>query len=243
MRTMIMLVVLVGFPSLGWGLETGHPEPSTLTVSANGTVTASPDVALISFGVETSGKLLVEAQRKNSTAMQRVMDRLRGLKIDKERIQTTSFTVTPQYRQVNRRESDPPIMAPEIIGYSVSNQLSVEVHDLDNVAAVIDESLAAGANHFHGVHWMLRDEQPRRLGALQVAAGKAREKATALSQTLKVKLVRVLNVNEGGHVVRPAPYMGRAMAAMESAAADVPISSGELKVEAMVTLIYEIAQE
>jgi hypothetical protein len=54
-----------------------------------------------------------------------------------------------------------------------------------------------------------------------------------------VKLVRVLSVNEGGHIVRPAVAMARM--AMESSAGDVPISSGELKVEATVTLVYEIA--
>ena len=243
MRPMILLLALVAFPSSGWGHDTRNPDPSILTVSASGTVTAQPDMAVISFGVETSGKSLTDVHRKNSAVMQRVIDRLRGLKIEKERIQTTSFTVTPQYRQAGKPNTESSMMTPEIIGYSVSNQLAVEVQELDKVATIIDESLASGANHFHGLHWVLRDEQPKRLSALQTAAGKAREKATALSQALKVKLVRVLNVSEGGHTVYPTPYMGRAMASMESAVADVPVSSGELKVEATVTLTYEIAQE
>ena len=243
MRTMILMLALALVPSLSGAHEPGKREPATMTVSATGTVAASPDTAFVSFGVETAGKSLAEAQRQNNAAMQRVMDRLRDLKIDKERIQTTSFNVTPQYRPPNKRTADLPPSAPEIIGYTVSNQLSVEVRELEKVAAVIEESLAAGANHFQGLQWALRDEQPKRLSALQSAAAKAREKAAALSLALKVTLVRVLNVTEGGHVVRPAPYMGRAMAAMEGVAADVPVSSGELKVEATVTLIYEIAPE
>lgn len=243
MRSMILLLTLMVVPSLGWGHEAGKPEPSTVTVSATATVTAPPDTAFVSLGMETAGKSLAEAQRQNSVAMQKVLDRLRELKIEKERIQTTSFTVTPQYRPQGKRNSDGAAATPEIIGYTVSNQLSVEVRDLEKVAAVIDDSSAAGANHFQGLHWALRDEQPKRLSALQMAAAKAREKATALSQALKVKLVRVLNVNEGGHVVRPSPYMGRAMASMEAAGADMPVSSGELNIEATVTLVYEIVQE
>mgnify|MGYP003344440053 CR=1 FL=1 len=243
MRSIMLLLALMVLPSLVWGAEAGKPEVSTLTVSGSGMMTAVPDTAFVSLGMETAGKSLAEAQRQNSVAMQRVMDRLRELKIDKERIQTTSFTVMPQYRPPGKRNADGPAATPEIIGYTVSNQLSVEVRDLEKVAAVIDESLAAGANHFQGLQWSLRDEQPKRLIALQMAATKAREKAAALSQALKVKLVRVLNVSEGGHVVRPVPYMGRAMAAMEGAIADVPVSSGELKVEATVTLVYEIVQE
>jgi uncharacterized protein YggE len=87
----------------------------------------------------------------------------------------------------------------------------------------------------------LRDEPQARLNALKIAAGRAREKATALSEAVNVKLGRLVNVTEGSHVVTPTPRMGRTMAAMELAGGEVPISSGEMKVEATVTLIYEIA--
>jgi len=71
---------------------------------------------------------------------------------------------------------------------------------------------------------------------LKQAAAKAREKAAALSEALHVKLVRVLSVSEGGHMVRPAAPMARM--AMEASVAEVPISPGEMKVEATVTLVY-----
>ncbi|MBH0194669.1 MAG: SIMPL domain-containing protein [Nitrospira sp.] len=91
------------------------------------------------------------------------------------------------------------------------------------------------------LHWALRDEQSARLNALKVAAARAHEKAAAVSETLSVKLVRVLSVNEGGHVVRPAPHMARSMMAMDAEGGAPPISPGEMKVEATVTLVYEIA--
>ncbi len=242
MPPVLLLVLLLLFPTVVRAHEAGKPESQTLTVSSSSSASASPDTAFISLGMETAGKSLAEAQRQNHVVMQKVLDRLRDLKIDKERIQTTSFAVTPQYRSPTKRNPEGAAVPPEIIGYQVSNTLSVEVRDLEKVPAVIDETLAVGANRFHGLQWALKDEQQLRLTALQVAATKAREKAAVLSRSLNVKLVRLLNVTEGGYVARPAPYMGRAMAAME-AAADAPISSGELKVEATVTLIYEIGQE
>jgi uncharacterized protein YggE len=99
--------------------------------------------------------------------------------------------------------------------------------------------LSAGANHFQGLRWSLQDEQQARLSALKLAAAKAREKAQTLGEALNVKLVRLMNVTEGSHVVRPVPYVARAAAPMEMTGGDVPISSGELRVEATVTLIYE----
>jgi hypothetical protein len=48
-----------------------------------------------------------------------------------------------------------------------------------------------------------------------------------------------MSVNEAGQMIRPASPMARM--AMEASASDVPVSSGELKVEATVTLVYEVA--
>lgn len=235
----VWLLVLLGSPVVAQAHDEVKSETPVLTVSETGMIPQAPDTAFVTFGLETAGKSLTEAQRRNSSIMSKVMERLRDLQIDKERIQTSSFTVSPQYRPPSNRPTDAPPAPPEIIGYLVSNMMTVEIRVLDKVGTVIEEVLKAGANNFQGLHWGLHDEQAVRLSALKQAAGKARQKAAVLSEALHVKLVRVLSVNEGGHVVRPAVAMARM--ALESSAGDVPISSGELKVEATVTLIYEIA--
>lgn len=234
------MIALVAAPIVARGDDSAKPEIPTLTVVATGSVTAPPDTAFVTLGMDTAGKSLTEAQRQNSAAIQKVMERLRELKIDKERIQTAAFTVSPQYKPPPKRPSEAPPAPPEIVGYSISNTITIEVRDVEKVGTVIEEVLAAGANHFHGLRWALRDEQQARLNALKIAAGEAREKATALSQAVNVKLGRLMNVTEGSRVVAPMPRVGRAMAAMEGAGVEVPISSGEMKVEATVTLIYEI---
>jgi uncharacterized protein YggE len=233
------LLLLLGFPVVTLAHDETKPETPTLTVSETGTVPHAPDTAFVTFGLDTTGKSLAEAQKRNSATMGKVMDRLRDLQIDRERIQTSSFTVSPQYRPSPNRPADAPSPSPEIVGYVVSNMVTVEIRVLDRVGTVIEEVLKAGANSFQGLHWGLRDEQSVRLSALKQAAAKAREKAAVLSEALHVKLVRVLSVNEGGHMIRPASPVARM--AMEASAGEVPISPGELKIEAMVTLVYEIA--
>lgn len=235
----VWLLMLLGFPVAAQAHDETKPETPTLTISETGTVTHAPDTAFVTFGLDSPSKLLAEAQRRNSAVMSKVMDRLRDLQIDKELIQTSSFTVSPQYRPPPKRAADAQPTAPEIVGYIVSNMVTVEIRALDKVGTVIEEVLKAGANSFHGLHWGLRDEQSVRLGALRQAAAKAREKAAVLSEALHVKLVRVVSVNEGGHVIRPAAPMVRM--AMEASTGEAPISPGEMKVEASVTLVYEIA--
>lgn len=233
------LLLLLGFPVVLQAHDEIKPEAPTLTVSETGTVTHAPDTVFATFGVDTSGKTLADVQKRNSIVVGKVMDRLRDLQIDKERIQTSSFAVTPHYRPLPDRPADAMAASPEIVGYVVSNMVTVEIRALDRVGAVIEAIMKAGANTFQGLSWGLREEQAVRLGALRQAAAKAREKAAVLSEALHVKLVRVLSVNEGGPVMRPAAPVARM--AMEASAGDVPISAGELKIEATVTLVYEIA--
>jgi uncharacterized protein len=218
------------------------PEKPSVTVTGHGQISHAPDTAFVTLGLETTGKTVAEAQRQHRLVMNKVVERLRALQIENERIQTASFTVSPQYKPPPKR-SEGPAAPPEIIGYTISNTMTVEVRNLDRVAPVIEESLAAGANQFQGLHWMLRDEQQAKLEALKQAAAKAREKATALSEALRVKLIRLLNATEESHVVRPVPKMARSMMAMEAGGGEMPVFSGEIKVEATVTLMYEIGQD
>lgn len=243
MVVVALLMVLLACPVAAQAYDEAKPEIPTLTVTGTGQLALEPDTAFVTFGMETAGKSLVEAQRLNNQVMSKVMARLRELQIEKERIQTSFFMVSPQYKPPPKRPADAPPASPEIIGYLVSNRVTVEVRQTEKVGAVIEEALAAGANHFQGLHWALRDEQQAKLSALTQAAAGAREKAAALSRALQVKLVRLTSVNEAGHVVRPASHVSRSMMAMDAGGSEPPIFSGEMKVEATVTLTYEIGHE
>ncbi len=242
-RTMLALtLMLLGLPSVGTALDDSKQAVPTLTVTGEGHLAIAPDMAYVAFGMQTLGKSLAEAQRQNSHVMQKVIDRLSDLQIDKAHIQTSSFTVSPQYKSPPKRSSDMSPATPEIIGYMVRNQVTVELSNPEKVAIVIEQTLAAGANQFQGLQWALKDEQQAKLGAMKQAVASAREKAVTLSESLKLKLLRVINVNEGGHVVRPLSHSSRSMMAMDAGGGEPPILGGEMKVEATVTLVYEIAQ-
>ena len=240
---MVMVLFLVTWLVLPMAAQAHDevPDKPAITVMGHGQMSLAPDTAFVTLGMETTGRTVADAERQNRVVMNKVVERLRALQIENERIQTSAFTVSPQFKPPSKR-SDAPAGPPEIMGYVVNNMLTVEVRSLDKVGTVIEESMAAGANHFQGLYWGLRDEQQAKLGALKQAAAKAREKAGALSETLKVKLIRLLNASEESHVVRPMPKVARSMMAMDGGG-ETPVLSGEMKVEATVTLIYEIGQE
>lgn len=238
-----VLAAALGIPSAARGHDWTKAERSTLTVTGTARLALAPDTAFVTLGMETVGRSLPEVQRQNHSAMKKVAERLRDLQVEKEYIQTASFTVSPQYKPPPKRPADAPPVPPEIVGYVVHNSVAVEVRNLENVGAVIESALAAGANRFQGLRWGLRDEQQAKLGALKLAAAKARDKAAALGEALNAKLIRLVSVNEDSHLSHATPRPSRSMTAMEAGGEEPPIFPGEMHVEATVTLIYEIGQE
>ena len=243
-----MPFVFLIFSVLCWNTvalaEDPKVEPSTLSVSAQGKIQLSPDTAIVNLAVETAGESFELVSGENQTKMKRLMGELERMGIPKERIQTTSFDVSPRYAPTPRRrpnEYEEP-KPPQIIGYTARNMLTVELYDLEMVGKVVGKALNAGANRFSGVQWILRDRHPVYLRALDQAAKNAKEKANTLAKALGITLLRMQTVQEGGVQVRPPvrSYAKSGLMMAEAADASVPMSPGEIDVEAQVTLVYEI---
>ena len=211
-------------------------EPPILTVAGTGQARVAPDVATVRLGVLAQGPTAREAQNQVNRSGQAILDAIRKVGIPPERIQTIGLSLNPQYAQGR------PDQGPRITGYQASNTVTVRVEDLAKVGPVIDAGLAAGANNLDGVDFGLRDDSAARAAALTDAVRSARTKAEALARALRVRLVEILEVAEGGVSVSPppSPFRGRVALAAE-AIATTPVSAGEVGVEASVTVRWRIA--
>ena len=242
----VVIGTLVGFSAYGWAGDDELDQPR-LTVSAEGKMNVPPDKAVLSFAVETVGGKLAKAQQENHERMARVLKECQELEIAPNFIQTTSLNVTPEYPPRPRRSSGGSLeqTIPKIIGYRVVHQVNVEVRNLDIVGKVVDRVSKVGANRFSGISWGLQDQQPTKLTVLQLASTKAQAKAEILAQSLKLKLVRIIKVLEGGvSVVAPSGRYRMASAAMAmDGGAEASVSAGELTVRGTVTLVYEISPQ
>lgn len=243
----VFLGILLLLPAYGWSGE-DHQDRPRLTVSGEGKMEVPPDKALLSFAVETVGEKLHEVQRENQERVEKVLEEGRKLHIPPQFIQTTSLNVIPEYPPSPRRSPDGLLekSIPQIIGYRVVHHINVDVRNLEVVGKVVDRVLQVGANRFSGISWGVQDEEPVRLEVLKQASTKAQVKAEALAQALNLKLVRMINVVEGGASVAP-PSEERHRVASAVMAIDggggASVQAGEISVRASVTLVYEISQQ
>ena len=225
--------------ALAWAPLSACAQPATeseaqLTVSGEGAISATPDMAFISAGVTTEGKTAQDALRKNSSAMQAVIAEIKSAGVENRDIQTSQLRLSPQYRSYSRSESGPP----QIIGYTAANEVQLRVRDLEDLGQLLDAVVASGATNFGGVNFALSEPEPITNQARRAAIDDAKAKAELYADAAGVRLGRILSINDGGSYA-PARRM-RVAALSESDAGFAPVEAGEQSITANVTLVYEI---
>ena len=98
-----------------------------------------------------------------------------------------------------------------LTGYSVSNQATVKIRNLDDVGTIIDQGTEAAGNlvRINGISFNIEDPQPLRDEARADAVSDMKRKATMLAELSGVKLGRLVYLNEG-RGLQPAPAAIRA---------------------------------
>ncbi|MDO8588362.1 MAG: SIMPL domain-containing protein [Armatimonadota bacterium] len=205
--------------------------PKGISVSGQGEVLATPDIARVSLGVMTQDKDAAKAAAENAGMARKIVEALTRAGVAMKDVQTLQYSVQPVY---DYKQSPP-----KLTGYQVSNVVRATVRDLTKVGDIIDRSIAAGANNVQGVSFEVEKDELLRKEALTLAAKAALEKARVIAGALGVKLGRLTAATES--VARPIyPVMyARAEAAPSP---ETPVLPGQVTVTANVSLVYDIAQ-
>lgn len=205
--------------------------PRTLSVSGQGEARAVPNQAQLSAGVVTSAKTAAAALAANTKAMGGVFATLKKFGIPDKSIQTSGFSVSPQYPQ-NHDASD----GSKIIGYQVSNNVTVIVDDLSKLGAALDALVSSGANTMDGIAFAIRDPRPLMAQARAAAVQDAIARAQTLAKAAGVQLGPIISIQDNGQ-----DYDARPMNLMKMpVGAAVPIAAGEQKLSASITVTWAI---
>lgn len=238
------LVVITIGELKGYRYIGGSDAKNQITVTGEGEVFATPDVAEFSFSVVEEAKDVKSAQDAVSKKTEVAINSLKKLGIDEKDIKTTSFNAYPkyQYNEIYCIKAPCPSGKQEIVGYEVNQNITVKVRKIDDSAKAIDAVTTAGASNVSGISFTIDDEDALIRDARKKAIDDAREKAKVLAKDLDVKLVRIVSFNEnGGRGVYPMYMKADAVSAGPESAPSVPVlPTGENKISSSVTITYEI---
>ena len=204
-------------------------------VTGEGTVSVVPDVAILNLGVEAQASTVAEAQQQAAEAMEAVMTVLDEQGIASKDIKTRYFSIYP----VKRWQNDEEIL----IGYRVSNMVTVKIRKVDEVGVVIDAVAEAGGDYtrINSISFTVDDPADYYEEAREMAMEDAKEKATQLAKLAKVDLGEPTYISEGG-IYTPTPYdfYRGAAEAFTAPAPTTPISPGETEIRLTVQVAYSI---
>jgi uncharacterized protein YggE len=207
--------------------------PRSITLTGHGEVRQAPDLAVVNVGVMQQGSTAEEALAENTKAMNAVMAALKSAAIEARDIQTSNFMVSPRYDYNNNTQP------PKLVGYDVSNNVSVTVRKIDQLGGLLDTLVKAGSNQINGVQFDVSRPDAALDNARKSAAADATRKAKVYAEAMSVGLGPVLSISEGVNSFPPVPMRMKTMRGAEMAS-DVPIAAGEQVLSVDVSITWEI---
>lgn len=224
-RTLSLLFATCG-PALlsGQGSVSIPTAPPQIVVEGRGEARVVPDRATLRIAVQTRQKTAAQSASENARRQRAVIDTLRALGIPASRISTVDYSIYPEQSYPEPRSTGE-AREPVITGYVVNNTVLVEVHKLEQVGALIDASLAKGANMITSLDFGSSNTDADRRKALAEAIKAARGDAEAMAAAAGGSLGELLEVNSGSSSQPPIIY-GRANIQDMAAKQSTPISSG-----------------
>ena len=208
---------------------------TTIAVSGTGLIEGAPNKVTVNLGVETQSEKVTDALAQNSARMDAVIAALEAAGVPKDDLETSYFRIFPVTDYERPGEG--------ILGYRVTNEITVELRNLDKVGSVIDTAIYAGANTVNQVVFGLTEERERELRqqALTEACTGARAKADAIASGLDLKIVGVATVTETGvytYPYRAGGYDEYAKYATAPMVAPTPIEPQDVTVSASIQVEY-----
>lgn len=233
----VLILFLVGFAMpavLSW--KGSFAPARTITVSAQGMATVTPDEADINFSVVTQGANPQTLSDNNNTKMGAVMQFISSQGIASSDIATTGYNLQPNYQWDKNTSRN------YITGYTLTQTVEVKVRDLTKVASALGGLAPLGVNQIGGVNFTFQDPDKFIALARADALTKAASQANQMAAQAGTSVGEVVNINESHYFPGPQPVyaMSAGLGGAMAAPVTPSIAPGTQDVTDTVTITYEI---
>ncbi len=204
-----------------------------ITINGYGKVNGSNDIAVTTIGHSNTDKDVAKAQAENKKVMDKILADLKAMGVADKDLQS-NYSIYPDYNYTEEKGQ-------QLVGYRVSNQLTVKIRDLSKVSAILGLAGKYGATEVSGLNFTIDDPENLKNQARNKAVEDAQIKAAQMARALGIRLGEVINfseweANSGG------PYPMYAAMALEKGGGEPGVSSGSQDVAMNVSITYQIVQ-
>ena len=206
----------------------------TITVAGFGKINGNNDIAVTTMGYSNTNKDVAKAQADNKKVMDQVYAELKKLGIADKDLQS-SYSIYPDYNYTQDKGQ-------ELIGYRVSNSLSIKIRDLSKISDVLSLAGKYGATEVSGLSFTIDEPENLKSQARDKALADAKVKAAHLANSLGMRLGGIVSYNEyeGGIDLYQPKMMYAEVGGMGGGPA--AISGGSKDVMMNVNVTYEVLQ-
>ncbi|MDD5606029.1 MAG: SIMPL domain-containing protein [Patescibacteria group bacterium] len=236
----LLIIVFVGLIGIAMtAIATGDTSASSdnyldgITVSGEGVVYATPDIAKLDFGVTESAKDIDDVREEIDNRIDKILDALDEFNIDDDDIKTVDYNLYP--------ESDYRYSPARITGYTGRHTFTLTIRDLDDVNDIVDTVTKAGANEVGNIFFTVEDPNEWVEDARKDAIDEARDMAKSIAKSADVKLGKLLSIQENvGNPYDTRYDYGYGYGGGEEVKISPNIEPGSQEIRVSVTLRYKL---
>lgn len=219
----------------------------TFSVTGDGKASAIPDIAQFTFSIITQGGTNIPSlQKENSDKSNAVIDFVKSQGVDAKDITTQNYNIEPRYESFSCPQpifgieiSPRPCPPPKIVGYTISQTVSVKVRDFAKIGGLLAGVVEKGANSVSQLSFTVDNPDTYKNQAREEAIKKAQEKARTMAEQAGFKIGKLISIDESG--IFPGPFgMGGAVAFDKAVSAAPTIEPGSQEITVNVVLRYEM---
>lgn len=214
-----------------------NPETiKTMTFRGEGTVNATPDIAIVSMGLSVEKTTVSSAQQESSKTMNSFIAKIKEIGIESKDIKTQNYSIYPQYDYSSSGKAT-------LRGYQITQNVEVKIRNLDKISSILDLAGEFNLNQVGNLSFDVDKKDQFKEQAKEEAIKKAKANAESTAKSLGISLGRIVSYDEYSSSPSVNIYNGYALKnemAYDSVSASANVESGNAEIKMNVGITYEI---
>ena len=226
MKKMILILTLMTtFGAMSQEQKNNIPQ---ISVNGEGKVKVTPDIAIITLGVQNSGKEAKEVKIQNDVVIDKVLKYIKKFNIPASDYQTTQVSLNKNYDYEKKKYT-----------YEANQTITITLKDLSKYDLLMMDIMETGINRIDGVEFKSSKIEQFETEARKKALLNAKKKAEDYLSVLPgQKLGKAIFIFDQSNTYYPQPVMYAKAAAMEVADTRETLAVGEIEVTSTVQVSF-----